>query len=67
VLFDPEMEMKLSWKNLHMRVDYSPYEERTVRGWPTHVLSRGEVIIDEGRFTGKKGAGRFLKRGRPQV
>jgi hypothetical protein len=26
------------------------------------VLSRGTVIIDGGRFTGKAGAGSFLKR-----
>lgn len=66
VIFDPEREMSLSWKNLHMRVDYSLYEEMTVRGWPTQVLSRGEVIVDDGRFTGRRGAGRFLKRGLPQ-
>jgi dihydropyrimidinase len=45
-----------------MRVDYSPYEGRTVRGSPTHVLSRGTVIVEDGKFLGKPGAGRYVKR-----
>jgi dihydropyrimidinase len=62
VLFDPEWETTLSAETLHMRVDYSPYEGRVVRGGPAVVLSRGEVIVDHGRFLGGKGRGRYLKR-----
>ena len=29
------------------------------------VLSRGEVIVDDGKFLGKKGRGKFIKRGSP--
>ena len=39
----------LSQKTLHMRIDYSPFEGRSVRGAPSHVLSRGKVIVEEGR------------------
>ncbi len=69
VLFDPEKETTLSAKTHHMRVDYNPYEGRVVKGGPALVLSRGEVIVDHGVFTGQKGRGRFLKRqaGRPLV
>jgi dihydropyrimidinase len=62
LVWDPEREQSLSVQALHMRVDYSPYEGRTVRGAPTHVLSRGEVIVEAGRFLGKPGAGRYLER-----
>ena len=62
LVWDPEREQSLSVRDLHMRVDYSPYEGRSVHGAPTHVLSRGEVIVEEGRFLGKPGAGRYLKR-----
>ena len=48
-----------------MRVDYNPYEGRKVKGKATVVLSRGEVVVQDGRFLGKKGRGRFLKRGSP--
>ncbi len=63
VLFDPAAVTTLSHKTLHMRVDYNPYEGRVVTGAPRTVLSRGEVIIEGGKFTGRAGRGKFLKRG----
>jgi len=62
VLFDPNAEHVLSAKTHHMRVDYNPYEGRRIKGRVETVLSRGKVIIENGRFTGKAGAGNFLKR-----
>ncbi len=62
VVFDPRQEMTLSARTLHMRVDYNPYEGRRVTGVPETVLSRGRVVIDNGRFTGRAGAGSFLRR-----
>ena len=62
VVFDPDRKMRLSVKTLHMRVDYNPYEGREVTGVAETVISRGRVIVDGGRFTGRSGAGSFLKR-----
>lgn len=62
VVFDPNREQTISAKTHHMRVDYSAYEGRTVRGVTETVLSRGNVIVENGTFKGKAGAGRFLKR-----
>ena len=62
VIFDPEKKTTLSAKTHHMKVDYNPYEGRQVTGVTETVLSRGRVIIDGGKFTGKAGAGSFLKR-----
>ncbi len=62
VVFDPEKRHVLSAKTHHMRVDYNPYEGREVRGQVEVVLSRGKVIVENGRFSGKPGAGSFLKR-----
>jgi dihydropyrimidinase len=63
VIFDPDEEMVISAKTHHMNVDYSCYEGKKVRGVTKTVLSRGEVIIDEGKYVGRKGQGQFLKRG----
>jgi dihydropyrimidinase len=63
VIFDPDEEMTISVKTHHMRVDYSAYEGMKVRGVSKTVLSRGEVVIDEGKYVGRKGHGSFLKRG----
>jgi dihydropyrimidinase len=62
VLWDPNKEHQLTAENLHTGVDYSPYEDITVRGYPTLVLQRGKVIVRNNEFVGEVGAGRFLKR-----
>jgi dihydropyrimidinase len=62
IVWDPEKEHVLSAETLHMRVDYSPYEGKSVRGAATHVLSRGELLVENGKFVSKKGRGKFLRR-----
>lgn len=62
VVFDPEATQTFSHNTLHMRVDYNPYEGRVVKGVPTTVLSRGNVIVDKGQFLGKAGDGKFVPR-----
>jgi len=63
VIFDPNEEMTISAKTHHMNVDYSCYEGMKVKGVTKTVLSRGRVVIDEGKYVGKPGQGSFLKRG----
>ncbi|MBV8517402.1 MAG: dihydropyrimidinase [Acidobacteria bacterium] len=63
VIFDPNEEKTISAKTHHMRVDYSCYEGRRVRGVTKTVLSRGELVIDEGEYVGRPGHGEYLKRG----
>ena len=65
IVFDPNEEQIISVKTHHMRVDYSMFEGTRVKGVTKTVLSRGRTIIDNGRFTGKAGAGEFLKRENP--
>jgi dihydropyrimidinase len=62
VIFDPEKKHVLSAKTHHMKVDYSPYEGREVTGKAETVISRGRVIVENGEFVGRPGAGSFLKR-----
>jgi dihydropyrimidinase len=61
-IWDPARQQSLSARDLHMRVDYSPYEGRSVRGSPCQVLSRGRLIVDRGRFLGRPGDGQYLRR-----
>ena len=62
VVFDPNRTVTLSAKTLHMNVDYNPYEGRQVTGAADTVLSRGRLVIENGKFVGRAGAGSFLKR-----
>jgi dihydropyrimidinase len=50
-------------KTRHMRVDYSAYEGRKVRGVVETVLLLGMVIVQDATFKGKAGDVRFLRRG----
>jgi dihydropyrimidinase len=62
VVYDPNRRRTISANSHHMDVDYSCYEGRTVQGASDVVMSRGSVIVRDGAFTGRKGAGRFIKR-----
>jgi dihydropyrimidinase len=62
VIYDPNRKRTISAKTHHMDVDYSCYEGRQVQGGSDVVLSRGTVIVRDGQFTGRKGAGMFVKR-----
>jgi dihydropyrimidinase len=63
VVFDPSAERPLVAERLHMNVDYSPYEDLTVRGWPSLVLSRGRIVARDGEPVEARGWGRFVPRG----
>ncbi len=62
VVYDPARRHVISATTHHMAVDYSCFEGRTVQGGSDVVMSRGRVIVDHGRYTGRPGDGRFLRR-----
>jgi len=62
VIWDPQAEHTISASTHHMRVDYSMFEGFRVRGNARTVISRGQIIVDKGRFVGRAGRGVYLKR-----
>jgi len=62
VIWDPNAEHVISAKTHHMRVDYSMFEGFHVKGNARQVFSRGEMIVDNGKFLGKAGRGQYLRR-----
>lgn len=63
VLFDPTRAVTITAHALHQNCDYTPYEGTRVKGWARTVLVRGNIIVEDGEFKGKPGAGKYLKRG----
>ena len=61
-VLDPQAERVLSAATLAQRVDYTPFEGMAARGWPRHVLSRGQAVVRDGEFAGEPGWGRFVHR-----
>jgi dihydropyrimidinase len=63
VVFDPGATRRLDQRNLHSRADHSPYEGRTVTGWPALTLSRGRIVAADGEPANPQpGWGRFVAR-----
>lgn len=62
VIFDPDRRVSLSTEFLHENVDWTPYQGRSVQGWPAVTISRGQVIADHGKFLAEPGRGKFIRR-----
>ncbi|WP_116214593.1 dihydropyrimidinase [Streptomyces olivoreticuli] len=62
VIYDPHAEQTLSAATHHMNVDYCAYEGKRITGRVETVLSRGETVIEQRRFTGRAGHGRYVPR-----
>lgn len=67
VIFNPTEEVVLSAKTLNMATDYTPYEGTKVKGYPLWTIAKGEVIVENRKFRGRKGAGQFIARKKPEL
>ena len=61
-IWDPDKELTVTWDLLHDNVGYTPYEGRQVKGWPVIVLSRGNVVGEDGDLKVDRGSGEFVSR-----
>jgi len=67
VVYDPDGHTSIGvGKTHHMNMDYSAWEGFEIDGHVDTVISRGRVIVDAGGYRGRKGDGRYLKRGLTQ-
>ena len=62
VLFDASAKHTIRQENLHHTSDFTPYEGMEVRGAVRTVLVRGQPVVRDGIFVGRRGAGRFVER-----
>ena len=64
VILYPSGRRTLTQAALHSAADYTCYEGMELQGSIDLVLSHGEIVVKDNQFLGRKGAGRYLKRGR---
>ena len=62
VIWDPNAEHLISAATHNMRCDFSMFEGYKVKGNARQVFSRGELIVESGKFIGRPGRGQYLKR-----
>ena len=60
-ILDPEIRKKVSVNELHLR-DYSPWDGWDVTGWPTTVILRGKVMVEDNKFFGELTDGQLIHR-----
>lgn len=63
VIFDPAESRVVTIGDLHMETDYTPYEGRTVTGWPSVVLLRGAVVMEDGEVVDLGPVGELVRSG----
>lgn len=61
VIFDPKKEIIISDSQQHTAAGYTPFDGFKVKGYPTTTILRGKIIVNDNRFYGEKGGGKFLK------
>ena len=49
-IWDADKDVTIRWKDLHDNVGYTPYEGRQIKGWPITVVSRGRVVVENGKL-----------------
>ena len=63
LIYDPAATTRISASTHHMNLDHSAYEGFELSGGVRTVISRGETIVDGGKYLGTKGRGRYVRRG----
>lgn len=67
VILNPNREWTLASARLHGNSDYTCYEGMRVRGAVERVLLRGKTVALNGAFTGARGGGQYLRRGKSSL
>jgi len=62
MVLDPDLEKTIQQTDMHSNQDWEIFEGFKVTGWPVMTLSRGEVIVDNGKVLAKAGRGKLIKR-----
>ncbi|GBC69575.1 D-hydantoinase [archaeon HR01] len=62
VIFNPSLRIRLTRENLHSNLDHSIYEDITAEGHIQHTIVRGELVVEDRQFVGRRGHGKYIQR-----
>ena len=60
-IWDPQQTRTVDGSAHYSRAGYSVYDGQQVRGWPRFVVSRGDVVLQDGQVTAAPGRGQRLR------
>lgn len=61
-IWDPHRKLTYGLSHARHRTDYNLFEGWELEGYPEKVFLRGRLIVDDERWLGAPGAGRFIRR-----
>ncbi len=61
-IWDPTVSRVVRATDLHDNMEFTPYEGMQVQGWPTCVIGRGKVLVEDGELKVDRGNGEFIPR-----
>ena len=67
VILDPDREWTMTTGKMHGKSDYTCYEGLQIKGAVERVLLRGKTVALNGEFTGERGGGQYLHRGKSSL
>jgi dihydropyrimidinase len=60
VIIDPDLKRKVTLADLHSDCDYSIWDGWEFNGFPVLTMVRGNVLMEDGAWTGPEGIGQFI-------
>ncbi len=61
-IFDPKKRIKVDHANMETNTDWSPFQGWSLAGFARNTFSRGKMIVDDYKFCGKNGWGKWMSR-----
>ena len=62
VVIDPNLRKTITLADLHSACDYTAWEGWELHGYPVMTVTRGNIVMENGRFLGTRGAGELIPR-----
>lgn len=60
-VWDPAVSRTVDGGSMYSRAGFTVYDGTDVSGWPVVVVSRGEVVCEDGKVAAERGRGRWLQ------
>ena len=64
VVLDPQLSRTIDGQSMQSNADYSVYDGQLVHGWPRFTVSRGDVVLEDGKVLAEPGRGQWLRQRR---
>lgn len=62
VIYDPDKDFTVSVSNMHSDYDHTIWEGKKFHGYPVQTYLRGQLVYNNGEFTGHPGMGKYVHR-----